>query len=45
MLEFENHWTTLMILAQVLDETENAGLMGLGLGKAGIPISHGFLVP
>lgn len=41
MLEFENHWPTLMILAQVLGEAENASsrFYGVGLGNAGIIIS------
>lgn len=45
MLEFENHWPTLMIFAQVWGEAENAGSDGVGLGEAGITISRGLLVP
>lgn len=45
MLEFENHWLTLIILAQVLGEAENAGsrFYGVRLRKAEIVISIGSL--
>lgn len=47
MLEFENHWPALMVFALFLLEAENAGSRssGMGLGKSGIAISHGLLVP